>query len=68
MLVCLCKGISDRKIRELLEEKAKLSSAEVMRQCGAGTDCGSCIYQIKELVGEKAELDLSPTGSTQNPK
>jgi bacterioferritin-associated ferredoxin len=58
MYVCLCKGVSDRAIKKLVEEGAS-SVAEVMRCTGAGTKCGSCISEIACLV----EGEGGPAGS-----
>jgi bacterioferritin-associated ferredoxin len=49
MLVCICKGINDRRIREEVQRGAR-SVSEVARACRAGTDCGSCVGQIREIV------------------
>ena len=63
MLVCLCKGVSDKKVRWLVQNGA-CSLREVAAQCRAGTDCGSCISQLKELVDEaRAEME---TGQPAN--
>lgn len=51
MIVCLCHGVNDRKIRSLASEGAS-TVAEVSRRCGAGTDCGRCKRHIKDLVHE----------------
>lgn len=49
MIVCLCHGVSDRKIREVAEDGAA-TVKEVGQRCGAGTDCGSCRRQIKDVL------------------
>ncbi|MBM4252470.1 MAG: hypothetical protein FJ146_10905 [Deltaproteobacteria bacterium] len=49
MVVCLCKGVSDKKINALLENGATCLR-DVMSSCQAGSDCGSCICQLKEMV------------------
>jgi bacterioferritin-associated ferredoxin len=49
MLVCLCKGVSDKKIRWLVQNGA-CSLREVMQTCQAGSDCGSCVGQVRELI------------------
>lgn len=51
MLVCLCKGVTDRKIRWLVQNGAA-SVKSVMKTCGAGSDCGTCLGQVRELVDE----------------
>ena len=49
MVVCLCKGVSDKKINWLLENGA-ISLRDVMSSCQAGSDCGACICELKEMV------------------
>lgn len=58
MVVCLCKGVSDHKIRWLVQNGAR-TAKEVVASCKAGTDCGSCICQVKQLVEEyRKEADV----------
>ncbi len=49
MYLCLCYGVTDGKIKELIAQGA-LSLREVQKVCQAGTDCGSCVCEIKELL------------------
>lgn len=52
MYVCVCKAVSDRDIKKLVNEGA--SSVEDVARCtGAGTQCGSCIPEIACLLEEK---------------
>lgn len=51
MLVCLCKGVSDKKIRWLVQNGAT-GLRDVMSTCKAGSDCGSCVCQVKDLIEE----------------
>jgi bacterioferritin-associated ferredoxin len=54
MIVCLCHGVSDKKLDEVIEGGADSLKA-VERVCGAGGDCGSCRFQIAKKLTEKAE-------------
>lgn len=49
MVICLCKGVSDKKIRELIDQGAK-SLKDIMASCRAGSDCGACVCHVKELL------------------
>ena len=51
MYVCLCKGVSDKDIKQLVSAGA-CSVEEIMRCSGAGTGCGTCIGEIADLLGE----------------
>jgi bacterioferritin-associated ferredoxin len=49
MILCLCQGVSEREVAEVVERGAT-TIAEVRLQCGAGTDCGSCLADIKACL------------------
>ena len=48
MYVCICKGITDRAIREQVAAGAR-SLAEVSRRTGCSTQCGKCSFDEKML-------------------
>jgi bacterioferritin-associated ferredoxin len=51
MIVCLCRGVSDRKVRlAVLAGAASLSA--VARACDAGRGCGACHEEIERLLDE----------------
>ncbi len=52
MLVCVCKGISDRHIDEALQDGAA-SFRDVRTTLGVGSCCGQCASFAKEMVNEK---------------
>ncbi|MFT7621537.1 MAG: bacterioferritin-associated ferredoxin [Myxococcota bacterium] len=52
MIVCVCKGVSDRAIKKAVTEGASSVSA-VARVTTAGTDCGSCVCEIKRMLAER---------------
>ncbi|HVP27580.1 MAG TPA: (2Fe-2S)-binding protein [Myxococcota bacterium] len=49
MLVCHCKGITERVVRRAVREGA-LCVNGVGRACGAGTGCGGCHATIEAIV------------------
>ena len=49
MYVCLCEGITDRRIRSLAHQGCH-SVAEVSKECGAGSGCGQCRLQVRRLL------------------
>ena len=53
MLVCICKGVSDRKIVDEIRRGSR-TYRELRECCGAGSDCGSCVRQIRDLLREHA--------------
>ena len=60
MLLCLCKGVSDRVVRLAVANGASTIDG-VAARCGAGTDCGACRPMIHDLIqeaeGERAAGD-----------
>ena len=62
MLVCLCKGVTDKKIRWLVQNGANCLR-DVMTTCQAGSDCGSCVCQLRELIEQtRTETQRGPGG------
>ena len=49
MLVCHCKGLSDREIERDIRAGAA-TPCELARSCGAGSICGGCRPLIDELL------------------
>ena len=70
MYVCLCRGVTDRKIRAAIEAGAGTVQA-VGRRTGAGTECGECHRAIEELiraVSTHGAADLSAGGAAKPTK
>ena len=61
VLVCHCKGISDRELERAIEAGA-CSPGEVSRRCGAGSVCGGCRPAIDELL-EARRVEPVPVAS-----
>lgn len=59
MWVCMCKGVTDHEIRELLESPLINDVDDVGAACGAGTVCGTCRDEIHALC-EEARLATAP--------
>ena len=51
MLVCHCHRVSDRDAEQVLEAGAT-RVGQVVRATRAGTDCGSCLPTLRDLVEE----------------
>lgn len=55
MIVCQCKGITDRQLRAIV--RLGYDSAErVASACGAGTECGGCLPTIAAIVAQERLL------------
>jgi bacterioferritin-associated ferredoxin len=49
MLVCICKGVSDRRISEEIRRGA-CTLRQIQECCQAGTDCKGCVRQIRQML------------------
>ena len=54
MIVCHCKGINDRSIRQLVR-KGAASPRQVALASGAGRLCGGCAPLIRELIDDERD-------------
>ncbi|HEX4871187.1 MAG TPA: bacterioferritin-associated ferredoxin [Nevskiaceae bacterium] len=51
MYICVCKAVSDSRIRRLVADGAS-SLREVARDTGLGSCCGKCVPAAREVLGE----------------
>ena len=52
--VCSCFSVTEATIRAAIAEKGLTSPAEIGAALKAGTNCGSCIPELKKLLGAMA--------------
>lgn len=65
MFVCLCKGVSDRQIQQLVDAGAR-SLRDVREATGLGTQCGKCACEARQIVRDALGESL-PTVQLFNP-
>jgi bacterioferritin-associated ferredoxin len=59
MYVCLCLGITDHDLQEVIDDGA--TTAEEVAHCtGAGTRCGSCRGAVEAMVSAAAQPASGP--------
>jgi len=63
--VCLCRAVSDRKVRKAISHGAT-TVEEVGGACGAGTGCGGCRPEIEALLCAAAR-GQEPVAGTRVP-
>lgn len=51
MIVCVCAGVSERKLHAVIAEGAT-TMKDVERRCGAGAGCGACRPLVRECLRE----------------
>lgn len=60
MIVCVCNNISDREIRQAVDMGIS-SVAELYRELGVGTVCGTCVSYAREVLHEHIESTTTIT-------
>jgi bacterioferritin-associated ferredoxin len=48
MIVCICRGVSDRKIHQAIDDGA--GSVRDLQRCGIGDECGSCHNALRKML------------------
>lgn len=52
MIVCICRGVSDRSINQAIDEGAR--SLHDLQRCGIGDQCGSCHNSLRKMLAMAA--------------
>lgn len=58
MIVCLCFGVSDKKLNEIVSSGTTRLN-DVQRSCAAGTKCGLCLSEVKGILKNACDRDKS---------
>lgn len=53
MYVCICHGVTEREISDLLARGAS-TPKQIADVCRAGTGCGTCVEKIRALISESS--------------
>jgi bacterioferritin-associated ferredoxin len=64
MIVCICRGASDREIRAAIEGGAKC--VDKLEQHGIGGDCRGCEDALREMISDCAGGDSDACRSCCN--
>ena len=48
--ICLCRGVSERRITEAVINEGAKTFAEVQRLTRCSTGCGTCEGRVRELI------------------
>jgi len=54
VIVCVCKGVNEREIRQTITSGC-VTEESIGHLCGAGTDCGSCLETLRDLLQERGQ-------------
>ncbi len=55
MFICVCRAVSDRRIRRAVGEGV-VSLRDLTRELGVGTCCGKCVLEAREILEEALAL------------
>lgn len=58
MYVCICHGVNETTIREAVRQGSR-TLRELSFQTGCGTQCGSCVEQVRALLHESIRDEQS---------
>ncbi len=61
MIVCLCKGVSDRDVHAAIDQGSR-TVRDVGRCCRAGTDCGACVSAVRDMLQRKRSRNPPASG------
>lgn len=59
MYICVCKSVSDQRIRRLVAQGEVVTLRDLMRETGLGTCCGSCVPEARAVLA--SALSQQPT-------
>lgn len=57
MIICICRGKSDRDINRAIENGA--TTLRDLQRCGIGDQCGSCHNSLKAMLARAASANAS---------
>jgi bacterioferritin-associated ferredoxin len=57
MWICSCKAVTDHEINDLLASPAVNDEVDVGLACGAGTECGGCVDEVRQLCEQARAVD-----------
>lgn len=58
MIICICRGKSDRDIERAIDNGA--ATLRDLQRCGIGDQCGSCHNTLKGILARAAEAQPCP--------
>ncbi|MGQ8364070.1 (2Fe-2S)-binding protein [Glaciecola sp. 1036] len=58
MFVCMCYGVTDKKIEQVVRDGGVGNMRELKHKLGVGSQCGACI-QMAQAIIDKTIVDES---------
>jgi bacterioferritin-associated ferredoxin len=51
-MICHCRAVNDRRIREVARSTGATSPEQLARHCDAGTGCGGCLPAVRRVLDQ----------------
>jgi assimilatory nitrate reductase catalytic subunit len=58
-IICSCFAVSEEKIRAAIQADGLTTAAQIGTRLKAGTNCGSCIPELKKLLQSQPALNAA---------
>lgn len=58
MIICICRGKSDRVIASAIDHGA--ATIRDLQRCGIGDQCGSCHSSLRSMLAQAAAASAQP--------
>lgn len=58
-LICSCFRITDQQIHQAIEQEGCVSLNQLQQRLKCGTNCGSCVSEIRQLLNEHDSLIMN---------
>ena len=65
MIVCLCKGVSSGTIQNEMR-RGNCTVRGIAQACQAGTGCGMCVRQIRDMVRSSGAVAKRPRSESSS--
>jgi len=66
LIVCICRGVSDRKISNAIDHGA--TTLRDLQRCGIGDQCGSCHNSLRAMLAASAAERATPCPACTQPE
>jgi bacterioferritin-associated ferredoxin len=68
MYVCLCHAVTDRRIRQAVQEEGASGLRQIQLCLRVGTQCGKCIPAAREIVHAEIGRQQVPAQTPDSPR
>lgn len=65
MYICVCKAVTDTRIRTAVERGSALTLRDLTRELSVGTGCGKCVPAARELLDRTRNRHVAPPACVQ---